>query len=247
MNYSNSKFAVNIDFYDKSVDDCLTHMVQHALAGKTTILMTPNIDHLVRMHQDKHIAKLYSDADMCINDSRIFSIIIKRFFSTSLATITGSDVTQAFFEQGYGNKLNLGIVGCDSKQIKLLCDKYGLAFPALHVNPSYGFIHKESEVQEIVSALSSTPLDIIFLAVGSPQQEILAHRLKGKIAKGSILCVGASLDYLTGKEKRAPDIVQALSLEWLYRFLQSPIKRFNRYFVSCPKIFRLLRSGRFTS
>jgi exopolysaccharide biosynthesis WecB/TagA/CpsF family protein len=69
---------------------------------------------------------------------------------------------------------------------------------------------------------------------------MLAHKITPLLNTGVILCIGASIDYLTGKETRAPKWLQQIRMEWFYRFLQSPIKRFKRYFINCPQIFYLL-------
>src|SRR6185436_2589093 len=85
------------------------------------------------------------------------------------------------------------------------------------------------------------PFRYCLLAVGSPQQEFVAYCLKQRgAARGLALCIGASVDFLTGKERRAPRAWQALGCEWLYRLLQSPRRMAYRYLVRGPRIFALL-------
>jgi UDP-N-acetyl-D-mannosaminuronic acid transferase (WecB/TagA/CpsF family) len=57
--------------------------------------------------------------------------------------------------------------------------------------------------------------------------------------------VGASLDFLTGNEKRAPEWIQQMSLEWLYRLAQNPRRLARRYLVRGPRFFAHLRRARF--
>ena len=66
-------------------------------------------------------------------------------------------------------------------------------------------------------------------------------RLKERaVARGLALCVGASINFLTGLERRAPVWMQHLSLEWLFRLLQDPRRLARRYLVRGPRIFALL-------
>jgi hypothetical protein len=65
------------------------------------------------------------------------------------------------------------------------------------------------------------------------------------VARGLALCVGASLNFITGTEKRAPAWVQKLTLEWLYRLLQNPRRMAGRYLVRGPRIFNYLRRAQF--
>jgi N-acetylglucosaminyldiphosphoundecaprenol N-acetyl-beta-D-mannosaminyltransferase len=54
---------------------------------------------------------------------------------------------------------------------------------------------------------------------------------------GAGLCIGASLDFITGRERRAPRLVQRLSLEWAYRLAVDPRRMWRRYLVEGPRVF----------
>ncbi len=97
----------------------------------------------------------------------------------------------------------------------------------------------ETCLREIEAA---SPFRFCFLAIGSPQQEIVAQKLKERgVARGLALCVGASVNYITGVERRAPLWMQQLGFEWLFRLLQDPRRLAKRYLVRGPRIFLLLR------
>jgi UDP-N-acetyl-D-mannosaminuronic acid transferase (WecB/TagA/CpsF family) len=81
------------------------------------------------------------------------------------------------------------------------------------------------------------------LAVGAPQQELIAQSLKSRgTARGLAFCVGASVDFLTGVERRAPLVMRKLGMEWLFRLLQNPRRLARRYLVRGPRLFALLPS-----
>ncbi|WP_422488929.1 WecB/TagA/CpsF family glycosyltransferase [Endozoicomonas sp. ALE010] len=85
---------------------------------------------------------------------------------------------------------------------------------------------------------------IVVLAMGMPKQEKIANELVKHLPNGLILNAGAILDFLGGKVSRAPLILRKLRLEWLYRFLQEPVRLFGRYiignFVFLARIPKLL-------
>jgi len=68
--------------------------------------------------------------------------------------------------------------------------------------------------------------DILFVNFGAPYQELFINNVKCDNIRLAI-GVGGSFDFLTGKAKRAPDFMQKLGLEWLWRFLRQP-KRWKR-------------------
>ena len=88
---------------------------------------------------------------------------------------------------------------------------------------------------------SNSPFRFCFLAVGAPQQEALAQMLKSRgIARGLAFCIGASVNFMTGAERRAPLWVQRLGLEWLFRLSMDPRRLAKRYLVRGPRVFLLL-------
>ena len=88
---------------------------------------------------------------------------------------------------------------------------------------------------------AASPFRFCFLAIGSPQQEVIANKLRERgIARGLALCVGAAINYLTGSEQRAPLWMQKLGFEWLFRLLQHPRRLAYRYLVRGPRIFWVL-------
>jgi exopolysaccharide biosynthesis WecB/TagA/CpsF family protein len=76
------------------------------------------------------------------------------------------------------------------------------------------------------------------IAVGDPQGVIVAHYLGERDrARGLTINVGASIDFITGKQKRAPTWMQRIGLEWLYRLMRDPRRMAWRYLVRGPKFF----------
>ncbi len=85
------------------------------------------------------------------------------------------------------------------------------------------------------------PARFVFLAVGSPRQEMLAAAIKATgAARGTGLCIGASLEFLAGAIPRAPGFMQRAGNEWLHRLLVDPRRLGRRYLLDNPVIFRLL-------
>ena len=81
--------------------------------------------------------------------------------------------------------------------------------------------------QEWTEALKSKKVDILFVAFGSPKQEIWIADNLNKIPAKVVVGVGGSFDFISGKVPRAPKFVRNLGLEWLFRLIIQPwrIKR----------------------
>jgi N-acetylglucosaminyldiphosphoundecaprenol N-acetyl-beta-D-mannosaminyltransferase len=227
----------------------LNHVVSNILFGEynNKIIVTPNVDHVIRYNQDCNFKSVYDGADYFLNDSRILKLLSKFVGKPLNSLIPGSDLTFSLFEtlRITKSKCRIGIIGSTLDDIKIIESKFDVTIVA-HYNPPMGFDKIESEMSKCVSICKDANLDIIFLAVGSPRQEVLAAKMKKNKVKGCYLCIGASLLFLSGSELRAPKLVQKLSLEWLFRLCTNPKRLGKRYFSGALHILPLCLKERFS-
>ena len=116
-------------------------------------------------------------------------------------------------------------------------------FPSVYIAGYYSPPFKpltEEELTDINNKIQATNPDIIWVGLGAPKQETWMYN-NAKFFPNSILMgVGAAFRYFTGKTKRAPKIFRQLSLEWLFRLLQNPIRLFTRYAYTNSKFLWLV-------
>ncbi len=114
------------------------------------------------------------------------------------------------------------IVGLAPRWLPVLTARFGLAPPA-HFDPPIGFDRDPAALAHTIAFVRAHPARFIFLAVGSPRQERLAAAVAAAGgARGTGLCIGASLDFLAGAQTRAPRVLQRAGLEWAFRPGQQP-------------------------
>ena len=209
-------------------------------------VVTPNVDHLVRYSEDPVFRGHYRTADYVLLDSRFAAYALRIVKGVRLRVCTGSDLTAELLTTTATPSDRIVIIGGSREQADGIADLYGLT-NMRHYNPPMGFAQDFEAVEECLQFIEShSPFRFCFLAVGSPQQESLAALLQARgIARGLALCVGASLNFITGREKRAPHWMQQMALEWLFRLAQDPQRLANRYLVRGPRFFGHLRRARY--
>ncbi len=207
-------------------------------------VVTPNADHMIRLHEHASFRALYATANYILLDSRFLSKILHFTKGMQLPVCTGSDLTAKLFAEVIAPDDALVLIGGTAEQARQLGARYGVRRLA-HYNPPMGFIHDPEAVETCLRFIEShSPFRFCLLAVGSPQQEIIAQHLKARgIALGLTLCIGASINFLTGDERRAPLWMQNAGLEWCYRLMQAPARMAKRYLVRGPRVFGLLRNA----
>jgi exopolysaccharide biosynthesis WecB/TagA/CpsF family protein len=209
-------------------------------------VVTPNVDHLIRFCDDESFRALYAKAKFILNDSRLLSRVMSVSRGLHLRVCTGSDLTEHLLSKVARPDDNIVLLGATKEQARQLVHRYGLR-SLRHMEPPMGFVEDPEAVEDCLRFVEShSPFRFCFLAVGCPQQELLAKKLLERgVARGLTLCIGASINYLTNVERRAPDWMQRLGAEWAYRLIQDPRRLAKRYLLRGPRIFLLLRHIQF--
>ncbi|SIQ61024.1 beta-1,4-glucosyltransferase [Aeromonas sp. RU39B] len=106
------------------------------------------------------------------------------------------------------------------------------------VGEANGFADMSDEAALIERINQSQP-DILLVALGNPAQEYWILRHREQLAVPLVVGVGALLDFLSGRVSRAPNWVQAVRCEWLYRLALEPRRLLRRYTLDMGRFFLL--------
>jgi N-acetylglucosaminyldiphosphoundecaprenol N-acetyl-beta-D-mannosaminyltransferase len=212
-------------------------------------IVTPNAHHVVTANDEPQwLLPIYRAAWLSLCDSRIVRALA-RFDRLPLPLVTGSDLVAAVLAA-----LNASASAHTPRRI-LIVGPQRAAEDILHrvypnltfaVMPAPHALAKSADRRLAVArACMNRTWDIVLLCVGSPAQELIARELDALGCKSGIaLCVGASIDFLTGKSARAPLWLQKMGFEWAYRLMREPARLWRRYLVESPKIFRIFMAER---
>jgi exopolysaccharide biosynthesis WecB/TagA/CpsF family protein len=229
-----------LEIDDYNLDEALL-LVANFGSDRYGYVVTPNVDHVIRHHQDGNFRALYAQAAYVLLDSRFLAHTVGLVKRQMLRVCLGSDLTTAVLGSVIKPHDVAVLVGGTPEQAEFLRERYGLKI-LRHIEPPMNFIRDPSAIEMCLREIEAIgPFRFCFLAIGSPQQEIIAQRLKERgIARGLALCVGAAINFLTGIERRAPLWMREAGLEWLYRLTRNPRRLWKRYLVRGPKIFLFL-------
>lgn len=227
---------MTLDFADGDRPALLARVAAMARGDGYGYVVTPNVDHLIKLMDGRVEADVYGAADLKVCDSRILAHLA-RLRGKALAVYPGSDLTADLLASDHD--LTIGVFGPDRAAFSDLAARYPRR-RFTFIDAPMGLTPGTGVWVAAVDDALRAEWDVLLACVSFPKQERFAHALRVAGRKtGVALCVGASVDFLTGRQQRAPRFYQALSLEWLHRLMTQPRRMFRRYVLEGPAIFGL--------
>lgn len=200
------------------------------------ILVTPNLDHLVRLQKDQTFWRVYQNADWVVCDSKILYLILKLIGRSIPEPVPGSSFFTSFYKYHKDDKyckiFLLGAAeGVAEKAMNNINKACGRKIIIGAHSPSYGFENNHNECNDIADIINKSGANVVLVGVGAPKQEKWIMKYKNSMPGVKLwMALGATIDFEAGNIKRAPKIFQKLALEWLYRMYCEPKRMFKRYF-----------------
>ena len=171
-------------------------------------------------------------AVMALPDGSPLSIVSRRRGFKEAERVTGPDLMGEIFKISEKRGYKHYFYGSTQEILDELKIKLSLKYPKLNIVGMYSPPFRELDVaedNEVIKNINESNADFVWVGLGAPKQEIWMNKHRNKV--GSIMIgVGAGFDYYAGRIKRAPILMQRLSLEWLFRLIQDPKRLFKRYF-----------------
>lgn len=196
---------------------------------------TLNVDHLVKLRSDGAFRQAYSKARFVTADG--FPIVmLARVRGHSIQRTTGSDLIvplcRAAAESGY----SVYLLGSTEDTLRKAAQYLKLNCPGLEIAgmaaPPYGFDPTSDMASSMADNIAASGARLCLVALGAPLQERFSAHAVGLTEGVGFMGVGAALDFFSGRQKRAPRIVQSLNLEWAWRLISNPRRLWLRY-VRC--------------
>lgn len=199
--------------------------------------------HLARHNPE--LRQCINRADLVLPDGSGLNLAGKLLGTPIIENLNGTDFTPKVLSEAEANGWTVYLLGSEAHIVEQCRERILHKYSRLKiVGFRHGnFLHEEDQL--IVEDINEKRPDILLVALGSPIQEkwIAQHALK--LNAGVCLAVGGLFDFLSGIRKRAPLWMRRLGMEWLYRFFQNPINKWDRIFIEIPLFLVLLFVSRF--
>ncbi|MBF5042602.1 WecB/TagA/CpsF family glycosyltransferase [Aggregicoccus sp. 17bor-14] len=215
-------------------------------------VFTPNVDHVVNVDADAHFAEAYAQVSLSLVDGTPLLWASRALGAPLPEKISGSDLVWPLMQRAAERGWRVYLLGAGPGVAQEAAERFerelglkvvGVDSPRIAARPG-----AVDESAEALARLRAAAPDLVLVAFGSPKQELWIHAHAAQLAPAVAVAVGASLDFVAGRVKRAPAWMSRAGLEWLYRLGQEPRRLWRRYLVNDPKfvgiLLRTLRESR---
>jgi len=200
-------------------------------------VVTPNVDHIVKLQTDIGLQKAYKEAALIVTDGRPVVWAAGLLGVDIPGTVPGSDLVPAIFAHAQANQqpLTVFLLGAMPGVADRAKDVIHANWPVVKVvgtlSPDFGFEKKPAVSKSICETVNNSDADLLVIGLGAPKQELWITQYASEISVKVALCVGATIDFIAGEKSRAPLWMQKVGLEWLHRMLSEPKRLAKRYIV----------------
>jgi N-acetylglucosaminyldiphosphoundecaprenol N-acetyl-beta-D-mannosaminyltransferase len=190
-----------------------------------------NVHMLMEGHKDRSFQQVVNNADLVAPDGKPLSVFLRLAAGLNQERICGMDVFPDILKTAEEKGNSIFFLGTTADLLKAIVIKTQKEFPNLKIAGYHSPPFRELSIQEkkeVITMINAARPDIVLVSLGCPKQEKWMAENKNKI-HACLLGLGQAFKVYAGQEKRLPQWMRSLALEWAYRLYLEPRRLWRRY------------------
>ncbi|MGD0877080.1 MAG: WecB/TagA/CpsF family glycosyltransferase [Anaerolineales bacterium] len=224
-----------------SYTDATIQIKDWALAEQSRYVCIANVHVIMEAHDSINFRKAINSSDLVTPDGMPLVWLLRLKGVKKQTRVYGPTLMLHVLGLAAREKIPVGLYGGDNSTLEILEALMLERFPGLLVvykfSPPFRPLDKQESTQ-IIENIAASGARILFVGLGCPKQEIWMAEHNGKV-QAVMLGVGAAFDFLAGTKPQAPGWMQAVGLEWFFRFTHEPRRLARRYLYNNPRFLFL--------
>lgn len=224
--------TTRIDVTTPTWGEVLSSVSAHLKAHRGFALATINLDHLVKLRSDSDFLAAYARHDIIVADGNPI-VWLSRLAKRPVELIPGSDLIHPLAGLAASLGVPVALFGSSPAVLEEAANALQHQHPGLklatRIAPPMGFDPTGPVAERLLRDIAASGAGLCFVALGAPKQEEFAAFGRSIAPQVGFVSIGAGLDFIAGRQTRAPRIVRALALEWFWRMMLAPGRLGLRY------------------
>ncbi len=226
--------VAGLPFHPLAQEEALRECMRMIEDPRPNYLVTANSDFAAQADRDPELKRIVFLADRILCDGQPLVWFSRLFKCPIPERVAGSDLVFPLLQQCAETGKRVYFMGTSEENLERLTRKLRERLPDLVISGSFappiGAI-EEWDNARIVAKIREARPHLLLVALGCPKQEKWIYRFARPAGIPLSIGVGASLDFITGAQVRAPRWIRKIGFEWFWRLLNDPRRLFQRYLV----------------
>jgi N-acetylglucosaminyldiphosphoundecaprenol N-acetyl-beta-D-mannosaminyltransferase len=212
-------------------------VLRWARRGESRYVCVATVNNVIEACDDPAYGAVMEAADLVTPDGMPLVWGLRLLGVAGATRVYGPDFTPVVCELAAEQGVPVGFYGGAPDVLEDLTATLEQRFPGLKIacraSPPFRPLTPDED-RRTVEDLNRSGARVLFVGLGTPKQErwMAAHKHK---VHAVMLGVGAAFDFLAGRKRQAPRVVQRLGLEWLHRLVHEPRRLWRRYLYRNPR------------
>jgi UDP-N-acetyl-D-mannosaminouronate:lipid I N-acetyl-D-mannosaminouronosyltransferase len=206
-----------------SLADCAQRILEDVHSGAGGFAIAINAEKVITCSRDSDVQETIERATLRYPDGAgvVVAMRLKGVHSTRVA---GVDLWLEILREARARRqrLSVALIGGKPHVLNTTHRRLLAEFPEVSVLMARNGYDGARDLDALTAKLAAAKPDLVFVALGSPKQELLIERFRTVHPSGFYMGLGGSFDIYAGVKKRAPLWMQRRGLEWLFRFVTEP-------------------------
>jgi N-acetylglucosaminyldiphosphoundecaprenol N-acetyl-beta-D-mannosaminyltransferase len=228
------------------MDETIARLAALIERRDTVFWATANLDFAYQASEDVELQRILVEADLVLCDGTPLVWASRALGAPLRERVAGSDLVPRLASEAAARGWKIFLLGGGDDALPVALANLRAKYPRLQVDgysPPYAKL-LDMDFDNISARIAAFRPDVLFVAFGCPKQEKWIFMNHRRLGVPMSVGVGATVDFLAGKFRRAPRWMQVVGAEWLFRLSQEPRRLFNRYLFDLLFFVRALRAQR---
>jgi N-acetylglucosaminyldiphosphoundecaprenol N-acetyl-beta-D-mannosaminyltransferase len=224
-----------------SYEHAASQILRWASRGESRYVCIATVNNVIEARDNRAYRRVMDDADLVTPDGMPLVWGLGLLGVRGATRVYGPDLTPILCQRAAAAGIPVGFYGSTPEVLADLTANLGRSSPGLRIAYTSSPPFKPQTSEEAAAGrerIDRSGVRLLFVGLGTPKQELWMAANSGAL-RVVMVGVGAAFDFIAGHKRQAPDLMQRLGLEWLFRLVNEPRRLWRRYLYRNPRFVLL--------
>ena len=228
-----------VDVSPMGYDEILSDVEKRMQRNEKSTIIAVNPEKVMAAEKDEQLRELINNSTYGIPDGVGILLASKLKKGAITSRVTGVDMMDRLLQFAAVKGYRVFLYGAKEEVVVAAKENIEAKYPTIDISGyENGYVQ---DAAAVVKKINDAKADLLFVAMGSPKQELWIREHMNEVSAKVFQGVGGSFDVFAGNVKRAPLFFRKLGLEWFYRLMKEP-QRFKRQMALPKFLMRVIRN-----